>query len=73
MDLTFLKTSSPGTNFNHKFSLILNELKSIKFHQLKTDGILNNISIFMNVLNDKISQQGKNISALTPKSVGKFA
>lgn len=47
-----------------KFNLILNELQSIKSQQLKSDELLNGISSSMSALNDKVLQQGKNISAL---------
>ncbi|CAI6373431.1 unnamed protein product [Macrosiphum euphorbiae] len=52
------------TNTDYKLNCILNELQSIKSQQIKSDELLNGISSSMAALNDKVVQQGKNISAL---------
>jgi len=51
-------------NTDDKLNRILNELQSIKSQQIKSDELLNCISSSMAALNDKVVQQGKNISAL---------
>jgi len=51
-------------NTDDKLNRILNELQSIKSQRIKSDELLNGISLTMTALSDKVVQQGKNISAL---------
>lgn len=62
---TTCKTPSSAKNSNDNLSLILNELKSIKSHQIKSDEVLGNISSSISELNEKVSQHGKHLTSLS--------
>ncbi|KAF0693259.1 Uncharacterized protein FWK35_00033901 [Aphis craccivora] len=57
-------TPCKTTSSNDNLILILNELKSIKSQQSKSDEVLVNISSSISDLNSKVSQQGKQLSSL---------
>lgn len=61
---TTCKTPSSAKESNDNLSLILNELKSIKSHQIKSDEVLGNISSTISELNEKVSQHGKHLLSL---------
>jgi len=58
------KTTSSSKDSTDNLILILNELKSIKSQQTKSDEVLVNISSSVSDLNSKVSQQIKQLSSL---------